>query len=144
MQRATSCRRLLDVSLDRLASAIEALDARPGDVLAVPEKPILLARNCWSPDEFEFAAEVPGLTDAWADVQQSLVEREVLYLYSIGGGPGGAWIDVVRSYDLPDVRVYTRECDYPESGTFVVGTAPNPDDQTDAALLGSCSCRVPK
>lgn len=117
-------------------AAVAEFKPTTADAPARPARKLVRARGYYAPDEFEDAVEVPELTSAWEHVGVSFPERELLYLYSMGGSPGGACADIIRSHDLPSgTRIYSQECDYPEPGTFLIASTAAPDDETDARVI---------
>jgi hypothetical protein len=122
----------LEIITDAVADFVPESEAG----IARPERKLVLERGYLAPDEFEYATEVPGLTKAWKDVGSSLPRRELLYLDSMGGVPGGGLTEIIRAHNLPGgASVYSEECEYPEPGTFLIGKADEPDYETDARVV---------
>jgi hypothetical protein len=122
----------IDVVRDAVASSSD-------EDLVWLEPKLLLARGHYAPDQFEDTEEVPGLVAAWEKAGKTLRTRELLYLYGMGGHPGGAWAEIIRAHDLPGgPRIYSRESDYAdlgEQGTFLIAVGEKIDNETDAQVV---------
>jgi hypothetical protein len=121
-----------------LKTVIEAIG--PGRVdqhLIWPTKLVAVARGFYAPDRFDFvdALEAPALEQAWAAISATLPERELLYMYGLGGHPGGSWADIVRAYELPrGDRLYGWETDIADvgqQGTFIFAMSRKANQDTD-------------
>jgi len=80
---------------------------------------LVLARGYYAPDHFEYmdVVEIPEVEVAWAVIGESLLQRELQYMFGMGGHPGGSWADILRAHDFPGgTRLYTWETDIADVG----------------------------
>jgi hypothetical protein len=138
-------------ALDVLRDAIRRIPASAeGDVWWLEQK-LVLARGYYAPDEFDFAdaVEVAEVEAAWGGIAGSLPQRELLYMYGMGGHPGGSWADIVRAHDfIRGTRIYSWETDIADvgqQGTFMIAATEKANEEVDAQVVETAlSIREPR
>jgi hypothetical protein len=131
-----------DDALRVLLQALEKIPSSADTGVQWLKRKLLVARGYYAADddlEYEDAIVDAEVEAAWAAICDDLPEQELLYLYGMGGHPGGSWADIVRRHDLPrGGSVYTREIDIADAGsqwTFLIATAERPEDDTDSRVV---------
>ena len=122
-----------------LLKAVQGIPASTDGDVRWLERKLVLRRGYYTEDfDFTEAIECSGVEGAWREIGESLPVRELLYMYGMGGHPGGAWADVICAHDLdPCLRVYTWETDIADvgqQGTFLIATSVNANEAVDTLV----------
>jgi hypothetical protein len=127
--------------LDVVLEAMRGIPASAEGDISWLRQMLVLARGHYAPDHFDFvdALEVAEVEAAWGSIGERLRQRELLYMFGVGGHPGGSWADIVRAHDLPQgTCLYTWETDLAEAGqqgTFLIAVTEKANEEVDARVV---------
>jgi hypothetical protein len=130
-----------DEALEVVLDAVRGISASADGDIRWLERMLVLTRGHYAADHVDFvdATEIAEVEAAWAAIGERLPERELLYIFGMGGHPGGSWADIVRAHDLPQgTCLYTWETDIADvgqQGTFLIAGTENATEQVDARVV---------
>jgi hypothetical protein len=127
-------------ALDFVVDAIHRVGGTEEHGLIWLGQMVVVARGLYAPDHFEYmkALEEPQLVAAWDELDVT-PGRELLYMYGMGGHPGGSWAEIVSAHVLDEGTCVfawqTDVADAGQQGTFLFAHSERENDEVDMRVV---------